>query len=255
MTNEARHTEILYGIHPVAEAIFAGRRALEQVYIASGKRSSRLASILSAAQKKKIPVHELPAGKIRQMAGDAAHQGVAAQVGRYPYAPEPDRYAARADSVSPPLWVLLDGVVDPRNLGAMLRTALCAGVEGVVVPKDRAAPATPAVSRASAGALEHVRLVRVTNLARTIEAMKKDGCWIAGLDAGAEQSLFAADLSGPLGLVVGGEGRGLRSLVKRCCDFLVRIPQRGPVGSLNASAAGAVAVYEAFRQRNRKRNA
>jgi len=255
MTNEARHTEVLYGIHPVAEALFAGRRAVAQVYISSGKRPFRLASILTAAQKKNIPVHELPAGKIQQMAGDAAHQGVAAQVGRYPYAPEPDSYAARADSVSPPLWVLLDGVVDPRNLGAMLRTALCAGVDGVVVPKDRAAPATPAVSRASAGALEHVQLVRVTNLARTIEGMKKDGCWIAGLDAEADQSLFAADLSGPLGLVVGGEGRGLRPLVRKCCDFLVRIPQRGPVGSLNASAAGAVAVYEAFRQRNRKRNA
>lgn len=255
MTLEARHTEILYGIHPVAEALCAGRRFVEQIFIASGKQSVRLASILTAAEKKRIPVNELAARQIQQMAGDAAHQGVAAKVGRYPYAPEPGSFGAPADSSSPPLWVLLDGVVDPRNLGAILRTALCAGVEGVVVPKDRAAPATPAVSRASAGALEHVRLVRVTNLARTIEAMKKDGCWIAGLDADAQQSLFEADLSGPLGLVVGGEGRGLRPLVRKCCDFLVRIPQRGPVGSLNASAAGSIAVYEAFRQRNRKRNA
>ncbi len=255
MTAETRHTEVLYGIHPVAEALLAGRRRVEQVFIVSGKRPPRLSVILTTAEKQGIPVRELPARQIQQMAGDAAHQGIAAQVGRYPYAPEPGSFTAVSDFAAPPLWILLDGVVDPRNLGALLRTAFCAGVQGVVVPKDRAAPATPAVSRASAGALEHVRLVRVTNLARTIEAMKNDGCWIAGLDADAQQSLFAADLSGPLGLVVGGEGRGLRPLVRKSCDFLVRIPQQGPVGSLNASVAGAVAVYEAFRQRMKKESA
>ena len=167
MSPDRKDTEILCGIHPVSEAICAGRRVVVQVLAAAGRRSARLSPVLAAARRRGIPVRELPAREIGAMAGDAAHQGVAARVGPYPYAPEPGSFAAPTGASLPPLWLLLDGVVDPQNLGAMLRTGLCAGADGVVVPKDRAAPATPAVARASAGALEHVRLVRVTNLVRT----------------------------------------------------------------------------------------
>jgi 23S rRNA (guanosine2251-2'-O)-methyltransferase len=246
MSAAPRDTEILYGVHPVLEALRAGRRHWVEICVAAGKGSSRLSPVLDEARGRQVPVREVSDRELAALTRASNHQGVAARVGPYPYDGPPESFRAEGQS---PFWLLLDGVVDPRNLGAMLRTALGAGVEGVVIAKDRSASATSAVSRASAGALEHVKLVRVTNLNRTIEAMKSDGLWIAGLDADGERLLFEADLSGPLGLVVGGEGRGLRPLVRRNCDFLIRIPQSGPVDSLNASTAGAVALYEAVRQR------
>ena len=253
MSFPARGTEVLYGIHSVGEALRAGRRKVMEVAVGDRKPSPRVSALAAEAKQQGIPVRSSSERQLTAMANAANHQGIAARVGRYPYADPPESFAEATSGSQPvkdpPLWVLLDGVVDPRNLGAMLRTALCAGVTGVVIAKDRAAPASPTVSRASAGALEHIRLVRVTNLNRTMAAMKADGLWIAGLDADGEQMLFEADLSGPLGLVVGGEGRGLRPLVQRSCDFLVRIPQAGPVDSLNASTAGAVALFEAVRQR------
>ena len=146
---------------------------------------------------------------------------------------------------------MLDNIQDPRNLGAIIRTALCVGIQGVIVPKDRSAPPTPAVSKASAGALEHIRLARVTNLVQTIKHCKTSGLWIMGLHKDAAQSIYAADMSGSIVLVIGGEQKGIRRLVKKNCDFLVSIPQQGEFNSLNASVAAAVAMYEAFRQRKR----
>ena len=239
-------TEVLYGVHSVGEALRAGRREVVEVAVADRKPSPRIAAVIAAAKQRGVPVRSLADRQLAALAEASTHQGIAARVGRYPYAELPEHFRPAGE---PPMWVVLDGIVDPRNLGAILRTALCAGAAGVVIAKDRAAPASPAVSRASAGAMEHIELVRVTNLNRTIEAMKADGLWIAGLDAGAQQSIYRADLCGPLGLVVGGEGRGLRALVKRNCDFLLRIPQAGPVDSLNASTAAAVVLYEAVRQR------
>ncbi|MGD8369375.1 MAG: 23S rRNA (guanosine(2251)-2'-O)-methyltransferase RlmB [Desulfobacterales bacterium] len=246
MSGGSKNREILYGMHPVLEALRAGRRQIMEVCIDAGSRGTRFSPVVEEARRRRVPVRELTDRQLLAEVRAPNHQGVIARVGPYPYAPEPRSYRLVDHA---PIWLLLDGVVDPRNLGAMLRTALCAGAVGVVIAKDRAAPATPAVSRASAGALEHVQLVRVTNMHRTIEAMKSDGLWIAGLDADGDRPLYAADLSGPLGLVVGGEGRGLRPLVRRSCDFLLRIPQSGPVDSLNASIAAAVALYEAVRQR------
>jgi 23S rRNA (guanosine2251-2'-O)-methyltransferase len=145
--------------------------------------------------------------------------------------------------------LILDGVVDPQNLGALVRTAVCAGLGAVVLPKDRAARPGPAVSRASAGALEYARVVVVPNIVATIQALKPLGLWIAGLDKNEGKPLFASDLSGPLAIVVGAEGKGIRPLVRRHCDFLVAVPQTGPIDSLNASVAGAVVIYESWRQR------
>mgnify|MGYP001032619313 CR=1 FL=1 len=246
MSAATRDTEVLYGVHPVLEALRAGRRRCVEIFVAAGKGSARLSQIADEARARRVPVREVSDRELAALTRASNHQGVAARVGPYPYDGLPESFRVAGP---PPLWLLLDGVVDPRNLGAMLRTALGAGATGVVIAKDRSASATPAVSRTSAGALEHVKLVRVTNLNRTIDAMKADGLWIAGLDADAERLLFEADLSGPLGLVVGGEGRGLRPLVRRNCDFLLRIPQCGPVDSLNAATAGAVVLYEALRQR------
>ena len=146
--------------------------------------------------------------------------------------------------------LILDNIQDPQNLGAIIRTALCVGIQGVIVPRDRSASPTAAVSKASAGALEHIRLVRVTNLVQTIKYCKTSGLWVMGLQKDAAQSIYAADLSGSIALVLGGEQKGMRRLVKKHCDFLVSIPQQGAIDSLNASAAAAVAMYEAFRQRN-----
>jgi 23S rRNA (guanosine2251-2'-O)-methyltransferase len=147
---------------------------------------------------------------------------------------------------------MLDNILDPQNLGAIIRTALCVGIDGVIMPKDRSAPISPAVSRASAGALEHIRLSRVTNLVQTIKQCKKSGLWIMGLDKGAEQCLYDGDMTGSLAIVLGGEQKGIRPLVKKHCDFLVAIPQLGAVDSLNVSVAAAVAMYEALRQRQTK---
>jgi 23S rRNA (guanosine2251-2'-O)-methyltransferase len=143
----------------------------------------------------------------------------------------------------------LDSILDPQNLGAMLRSAQCAGIEAVILPKDRSVRPTPVVSKASAGALEHTRLVQVTNLANTLADLKAGGFWVAGTDAASGKSLFESDLTGPLVIVIGSEGKGMRPLVRRRCDFLLAIPQAGAIGSLNASAAAAVVLYEAFRQR------
>jgi len=158
--------------------------------------------------------------------------------------------AAKAKG-GPHFLILLDSVLDPQNLGAILRSALCAGIDGVIMPKDRSAPITPAVSKASAGALEHIYLSRVTNLVQTIKQCKNSGIWVMGLDKDADQSIYDGDMTGSIAIVLGGEQKGIRPLVKKNCDFLVSIPQLGAVDSLNASVAAAVTMYEALRQRQK----
>jgi 23S rRNA (guanosine2251-2'-O)-methyltransferase len=153
------------------------------------------------------------------------------------------------DGKSNPFLLLLDNIMDPHNLGALIRTALCVGIDGVIIPKDRSAQPSPTVSKASAGALEHISLSRVTNMVDTIKMLKKNGLWIAGMDKMSTESIFTCDLKGFNAIVIGGEGKGVRPLVKKHCDILLSIPQIGPLDSLNASVAGAVAMYEIFRQR------
>jgi 23S rRNA (guanosine2251-2'-O)-methyltransferase len=180
--------------------------------------------------------------------GQVVHQGVAAVTEPLPLIHLAKVLPRKKSNSSYGIWLLLDNITDPNNLGAIIRTALCAGVKAVIFPKDRSAPPSPVVSKASAGALEHISLCRVTNLAETLKKLKAHGIWVAGLDAGAEDSLYHHDLSGPLALVVGGEEKGIRPRVKRQCDFLLSIPQMGPVSSLNASVAAAIAIFESLRQ-------
>ncbi len=241
-------TEVLYGVHPVVEALRAGRRHIHEIWLAPGKRPPRAESLRQAAAVRGIPLRELPAGQIAALAGTESHQGVAARVSAFA-GEELSAVLGPPGGAGPNLILALDLVQDPHNLGAILRTALCAGVQAVLMPRDRSAPPTPAVSRISAGALEHTCLVQVTNLVRSLELAKERGLWVVGLDPDARQSVFAMDGSLPLVVVVGGEGRGIRPLVRKRCDIQVTIPQAGPLDSLNASVAAAIALYEIVRQR------
>jgi 23S rRNA (guanosine2251-2'-O)-methyltransferase len=241
--------EILYGFHPVYEALRAGRRTVHHIYICRQSPNKRIERIQMIAGKKKLPIEKLSAAKLQATTGSPSHQGIAASVAPYPLSDVNDILQTVSSNGRLPFLLLLDHIVDPHNLGALVRTALCAGVDGVIIPKDRSAYPSPAVCKVSSGALEHMHVAQVNNMVRCVKSLKERDVWIAGLDPNAPQSVYAAPLKGALGLVVGGEEKGLRSLVRKNCDFLMSIPQRAILGSLNASVAGAVAMYETYRQR------
>ena len=236
-------TEILYGLHPVSEALRAGRRTCLEIFIA--KDGARFPEVTALAQTRHLPVHTVSTAQIAGLSGSESHQGVAARVGEYPLVD----METLTSTPSPLFLLLLDGIVDPQNMGALIRTALCAGVSGVIFPKDRSASALPSVSKASAGAMEHMKLAMVTNLTTAIQKLKQDGVWIAGLDKSGDRSIYDTDWTGATAIVIGGEEKGIRPLVRKHCDFLVSIPQKADINSLNASAAGAVVMYEVLRQR------
>ncbi len=244
-------TELLYGIHPVLEALAAGRRRVYKVYLDKKRRSERLDQIRSIAEARGIYKKNIESGNLNTLADTIGHQGAAATVSPYPMVTVQDILHADQGQDATYFVLMLDNLQDPQNLGAIIRTALCVGIHGIVMPKDRTASPTPAVSRASAGALEHIRLVRVTNLVQTIKYCKSRGLWVMGLQQNAAQSIYEADLSGSIAIVLGGEQKGIRPLVAKNCDFMVSIPQLGTFNSLNVSSAAAVAMYEAFRQRNK----
>jgi 23S rRNA (guanosine2251-2'-O)-methyltransferase len=243
-------SELLYGIHPVFEVLAAGRRRVYEIYLDKEKKSGRLAQLESMAKSGGVLIKSIASGDFKALTGTIGHQGAAAVVSPYPQVTVQDILHAVQGEDGKHFLLMLDNIQDPQNLGAIIRTALCVGIQGVIVPKDHSASPTPAVSKASAGALEHIRLVRVTNLVQTIKYCKTRGLWVMGLQKDAAQSIYDADLSGSIALVLGGEQKGIRRLVKQNCDFLVSIPQQGALNSLNASVAAAVAMYEAFRQRN-----
>ncbi|MBC2709895.1 MAG: 23S rRNA (guanosine(2251)-2'-O)-methyltransferase RlmB [Desulfosarcina sp.] len=245
----AASREVIYGIHPVVEALVASRRTIYTLMVDRATLSDRQTKVVELAEKRRISWQTLTPDQIRAVSGSGQHQGVAATVSPLPTDSMESIISETGLGDGTCLLVLLDSIVDPNNLGAIVRTAHCVGADALVIPKDRAVGATPAVSKASAGALEHTRLCQVVNLTGTIQWLKKQGVWVAGLAMEAEQTVFQADLKGPLALVVGGEEKGLRPLVRQHCDYLVSIPLRGHVESLNASAAAAVVLYEAFRQR------
>jgi len=242
-------TEILYGIHPVYEALASQRRNIYEIYLQNQTRSGRLARLASLSAHKGIRIKTADSSGLKTLVGTSGHQGVAARVDPYPLTTVSDILAAAGARSGSHFILLLDNILDPQNLGAIIRTALCVGVDGVIMPKDRSAPITPSVSKASAGALEHIHLSRVTNLVQTIKQFKNNGIWVMGLDKSAGLSLYDGDMTGSIAIVLGGEQKGLRPLVKKNCDFLVSIPQLGAVDSLNASVAAAVTMYEALRQR------
>lgn len=251
MESNASDRIVLYGINPVMEALKAARRHMDTVFVSAGKLSGRVAEVLKLAEDAGIPVTQIRDEELAKISGTEAHQGVAARVGEFPFASLADLLAPRQGGRAP-FILILDSIEDPQNLGALARTALGAGVDGIIIPKDRAAMPTASACKASAGALEHIPVVQVTNLVNTMRELKKEGFWITGLDAEGTSSLYDNDFSSPTALIVGGEGRGVRDLVRKHCDYLVFIPQQGPLNSLNASVAGALAMYEVVRQRQKQ---
>jgi 23S rRNA (guanosine2251-2'-O)-methyltransferase len=242
--------EVLYGRQPVREMLRAGRRRVDALLLATEtKRSQELAEIEQLAAAARIPVQRVSRRAIGQLAGPGNHQGVAARVNGFPYVHEKE-LPRIIERISNPILLFLDHLEDPQNVGSLLRTAEATGVDAVVLPADRAAGVTPAVVRASAGASEHLRVVRVTNLARCMRLAAGHGIRLVGLEAApGAQPIREIDLDRGVGLVVGSEGRGLRRMVRETCDLLGCLPRRGRVGSLNAAVAGAMALYEAARQR------
>ena len=241
----ARGHDLVYGRNPVDEAV-RGRRVVHRLWSAEcGGEAGRNEGAAAVPGTGHAPRAERASSdELTRLAGSPDHQGVVAEVDSYPYA-DPTTLLSAEDA----LVVVLDQVQDPHNLGAICRTAEVAGVAGVVVPARRAAGVTPAVCKASAGAVEHLRVARVTNIADWLSQAKADGAWIHGAQADAEASYSEAELSGRTVLVLGGEAKGLRPLVAAACDTLVAIPRRGEVASLNVSAAAAVLIFEALRQR------
>lgn len=243
----AKSSTMLWGYHPVGEALRARRRKITKLLLVQDQRGRR-DRLARMAEDAGIEVAWVREQQLTQMVGHDRHQGVAAQSDGYPYATLDQILALDPKA---PFILALDQIVDPQNLGAMARTAHCAGVHGMIIVKDRAAAPSAAASKASAGALEHMRLVRVTNLVAVLKKLKAEGFWIAGADHHGNNSLFDVNLTGPLVLVIGGEEKGVRPLVRQQCDFTMAIPQVGTIGSLNASVAAAIVIYEAFRQRTK----
>jgi len=233
------------GFHAVEEALAAGR-ALERVVIARGRHGERVESVVRLAKSRNVPVRFEDRRQLDRLTGTSEHQGVAALVAAKPAVELEDLLRAGG---APGLLVLLDGIEDPHNLGAIVRTALAAGAQGVVIPERRAAGLSDTVERASAGALAHLSVARVKNLARAMEEMKEAGFWLVGLDEHAAKSYTEADLKGPVGIVLGSEGKGLHELTRKRCDVLVSIPTTGPVRSLNVSVAAGIMLFEVVRQR------
>jgi 23S rRNA (guanosine2251-2'-O)-methyltransferase len=235
------------GFHAVEEALNAGR-ALDRIVIARGRHGDRVESVVQLAKSRGVPVRFEDRGQIDRLAGTREHQGIAALAAAKPTVELEDLLA---DKTERGLLVLLDGVEDPHNLGAIVRTSLAAGAKGVIVPERRAAGLTDTVERASAGALAHLPVARVKNLVRAMEEMKEAGYWLVGLDERAEKGYTDVDLTGSTGIVLGREGEGLHELTRKRCDFLVSLPTTGPVRSLNVSVAAGVMLFEAVRQRSK----
>jgi 23S rRNA (guanosine2251-2'-O)-methyltransferase len=241
---------VVYGMNPVRELLSAAGDGLSELWLAEGGvRGAAMAELGKLARARGAKVRDAPRAKLDRLAGTDRHQGVVAVVADYRYARLDELLARAAASGSPPLVVVLDGVEDPQNLGAVIRSSHALGAHGVVIPRDRAAGVTPAVAKASAGAVERCPVARVVNVAQTLEALKEAGVWSVALAQDAERPLERLDLRGPTALVLGSEGEGLRSLVRRTCDLEARIPMGGELESLSVSASAAIALYEVARQR------
>ena len=236
------------GRNPVAEAIKSGRQ-IDKIYVRRGDKQGSIIPLIREAKRRGIIVSEVDASKLNEMSETGNHQGVIAQVPPMDYAEVDDILKIAEERGEPPFIVILDRIADPHNLGSVIRTANCAGVHGVIISRHDSAPVTAVAAKASAGAVEFTPVARVNNLARTIDDLKKKGIWVTGADAAGDRSLYEADLAGPVAIVIGSEGEGISRLVAEKCDFLVKIPMRGNVNSLNASVAAALMIYEAAKKR------
>ncbi len=238
----------IIGRNPVAEAIKSGRE-IDKIMVKKGEIEGSLRPIIKKARDMGIPVIETDKNKLDQLADGGNHQGVIALVAAHDYASLDDIFKKAEEKGEPPFIVILDKITDPHNFGSIIRTANCAGVHGIIIPKRGSVGLNEVVAKTSAGAIEYVPVCKVTNIAQTIDTLKDRGVWVAGAEAGGD-TMYKTDLKGSMALVIGSEGEGISRLVKEKCDFLVEIPMFGDVNSLNASVAGAILMYEIVRQRN-----
>ena len=241
--------ELLFGIHSIDAALSNDPKNILELYFESDSQNARIKELSEKARELGLKPHARPREALDRMTGGARHQGAVARYRAPPPRIEKELYELVEQAGKDALILVLDGVTDPHNLGACLRSAEAAGVTAVVVPKDKAAGITPTVRRASSGAADRVAFFAVTNLARTLKALKESGVWLVGLAGESAQDFYKLDLKGPLGIVMGSEGEGMRRLTGEACDFLAKIPMRGGVESLNVSVATGVALFEALRQR------
>lgn len=240
--------EKIYGINPVREVLRGNRKAFE-LFVQDNASDQRIGKLAKLAEERGLAVRRRNREDLTRLSGSNHHQGVVLVVASFDYTSYEQFVDNLLKTGNATFLLALDGIQDPQNLGALIRSAACAGVQGIIIPKDRACGITAVVEKASAGAVETVPIMQVTNLVRTLEQLKENGCWVYGLVAGSSATIYEADFSGNLVIVVGNEGDGIRPLVRKQCDHLVSIPLYGGVSSLNASVAGALAMFEAARQR------
>lgn len=241
--------ELIFGIHAVESALAHDPRNVLELYLEIDSHNARLKELSERAREAGVKPHSRDRAALDRMTGGARHQGAVARYRAPPPRAEAELYALVDKAEKDTLLLVLDGVTDPHNLGACLRSAEAAGATAVVVPKDKAAGITPVVRRASSGAADRIAFFAVTNLARTLKALKEKGVWLVGLAGDANQDFYALDLKGSIAIVMGSEGEGMRRLTREACDFVGRIPMRGAMESLNVSVATGVALFEALRQR------
>lgn len=237
----------LIGRNPVREAIKSGRD-IDKILVKKGEIEGSLVPIIKMAKSSGIPIVETEKQKLDQMAEGENHQGVIAYVATHSYCEVKDILSAAREKGHDPFIIILDKITDPHNFGSIIRSANCVGADGIIIPKRNSVGLNSVVAKTSAGAVEYTPVAKVTNIAQTIEALKKEGIWVAGAEAGGD-TMYRTNLKGPLALVIGSEGEGISRLVKENCDFLVEIPMYGDINSLNASVAAAVLMYEISRQR------
>ncbi|MGF7058346.1 23S rRNA (guanosine(2251)-2'-O)-methyltransferase RlmB [Brassicibacter mesophilus] len=236
------------GRNPVIEALKAGRE-IEKILVAKGSNQGSVNKIVGMAKDKRVVIQYVEKNKLDSMSDTGSHQGVIAIASAHSYKTIEDIIKLAEDRNEDPFVIVLDEIEDPHNLGAILRTAECAGAHGVIIPKRRAVGLTPVVAKTSAGAIEYMPVAKVPNISAAIEGLKEKGIWVYGADMDGESNYFEKDLKGPIAIVIGSEGKGINRLVKEKCDFLVKIPMVGRVSSLNASVAASVLIYEVLRQR------
>ena len=238
----------IYGRNPVMEALKSEQTTINKLWVAKGEQKGSLGEILRLARERQIQIQQVDKAKLDKLFPGQNHQGVAASVAVCAYVDWQEMLDDAKAKGEAPLLVILDELEDPHNLGAILRSVDAAGAHGVIIPKRRAVPLTEGVAKASAGAVEHVKVARVSNIAQTIAELKKQGVWVAGATMGGVE-MYRQDMTGPLAIVIGSEGKGISRLVSEKCDFLVSIPMQGKINSLNASVACGLLLYEAYRQR------
>lgn len=245
---EKRFDDQIEGRNSVLELLESGKD-INKIFVTRGEKHGSINKILAIAKEKKIIVVEKDKKQMDEMAQEENYQGVIAIVPPFEYVEIEDILNTAKEREEDPFVLILDGIEDPHNLGSIIRTAETAGVHGIIIPKRRAASVNSTVNKTSAGAVEHMKIARVTNISDTIEELKQSGLWICGTDINAEKYYYNQDLTGPLGIVIGNEGKGISEKVKKNCDFNVKIPMKGKVTSLNAAVSSGIIVYEAVKQR------